>query len=246
MPIMMESIDHTQNLDSSLGKDQSPEDEHRQDEESEEVELKLHGGERFITFTDAVVAIAMTLLILPLMEAASDMGGDGSVMTVADYFGENGEKVGSLAISFYVVAEFWTGHSILFQRVENFTPRLVWLNFLWMAGVVFLPVSASLLTEAQTSDSNAPIVYIGTILGIAFANLLMCLLIRATPITLKEGERIPGMLMVVSNVIMIFLVALALLVSLLIPSAGSYSLLVLIPRKLLTRAAHRLMPDWKY
>ena len=41
--------------------------------EDDEMVLTYSEAERFITFTDAVVAIAMTLLILPLMEAASDI-----------------------------------------------------------------------------------------------------------------------------------------------------------------------------
>ena len=64
----------------------------------------LTEAERFITFSDAVIAIAMTLLILPLMEATSDIVvEDGEqIITVQQFFSENADKVGAFFISFWL------------------------------------------------------------------------------------------------------------------------------------------------
>mmetsp|Transcript_4452 Transcript_4452/g.9626 ORF Transcript_4452/g.9626 Transcript_4452/m.9626 type:complete len:245 (-) Transcript_4452:58-792(-) len=244
----MTDMDDTQKLESSLllGEGQTSKGEHRQGEETEEIELELHEAERFITFTDAVVAIAMTLLILPLMDAATDMGDEEGGITVADYFKKNGEKVAAFLISFFVVSGFWIGHSKMFQRVENFTIGLVRLNFAWMAGIVFLPVATSLINEAPTGDLIVNLVYTGTFLSIAVVKLLMCLLIRAHPITLKEEKSMPGLLMIVEIAVNIFLLVLALLLSLLVPGAGAYSLFILLPRRFLCHVVQRLRPDWKH
>ena len=56
------------------------------------------GVERTITLTDTVVAIAMTLLILPLVEVVNDV----DVTDLATLWAENGELLQSFVISFLV------------------------------------------------------------------------------------------------------------------------------------------------
>jgi hypothetical protein len=71
-------------------------------------------------FTDAVVAIAMTLLILPLMESVAEAGRDG--VTTADYLSEHGGQLFSFALSFVIIASFWAGHHSLVEHVERDYP----------------------------------------------------------------------------------------------------------------------------
>jgi hypothetical protein len=92
--------------------DESPRRHH---ESKKTRQRRLHEAERFITFTDAVVAIAMTLLILPLQEAASSWGEGETEWTASDFFSENRHKVGALALSFCVIAMYWNGHDSMFQ-----------------------------------------------------------------------------------------------------------------------------------
>ncbi len=63
------------------------------------------GFERLITFADAVVAIALTLLVLPLVEIPAELGADSSL---ADVFTEHRGQIGGFLLSFVVIWVFWT------------------------------------------------------------------------------------------------------------------------------------------
>jgi uncharacterized membrane protein len=77
--------------------------------------------ERIIAFSDGVVAIAITLLILPLTEIHAAQGA-----TLADIVVENGAELGSFALSFAVIANYWTIHHNLFPA----TPAPQWAHCL--------------------------------------------------------------------------------------------------------------------
>ena len=72
-----------------------------------EVRIKLmeeDSAERLKAFTDAVVAIAMTLLILPLMESVTDVGGEGG--GVAEWLDDHAGQLFGFALSFVMIATF--------------------------------------------------------------------------------------------------------------------------------------------
>ena len=219
--------------------------------DDEEMVLTYSEAERFITFTDAVVAIAMTLLILPLMEAAADIieeeggegeGEEGDKMTVEDYFSQNKHKVGSFFLSFWVVSIFWVWHDKLFRYVGRFSRFLLTLNFLWMLGLVFLPVATSLLTATPDTDKLALIVYIGTMLWTSFCGGLMVQVIRRDS-RIWKGDRGPGKLAVISNLIHDVLLLIALLISIFSKVAGAYSLIVLVTQPIIMKLVRRRWPE---
>ena len=104
--------------------------------------------ERLITFTDAIVAIAMTLLILPLMEASSDFA---EYATIQELFYENRFKVAAFFVSFWLTWMLWSCHEQLFLEISHFSHVLRRLNFLWMLGIVLLPVLMSYLGVGATA-----------------------------------------------------------------------------------------------
>ena len=60
--------------------------------------------DRLLTFVDAIVAIAITLLVLPLVELAPEVRDGGSV---ADLLREHADELGAFVLSFYVIARIW-------------------------------------------------------------------------------------------------------------------------------------------
>ncbi|NNM47378.1 TMEM175 family protein [Knoellia koreensis] len=145
-------------------------------------------AERLVFFTDAVVAIAMTLLILPLMESVSEAKAED--LTTAEYLNEHGGQLFSLALSFVLIAVFWRQHHGLFDRVERETGALVWLNIAWMFTIVWLPV-ATALTGSLHTDTLQQVLYIGTMLANAVIMVLMNVVVIRTPRLLKAGQERP-------------------------------------------------------
>ena len=81
------------------------------------------GLERLILFSDAVVAIAITLLVLPLTELRPEEGERRVELPAAE-----GDELLSFAISFIVIARFWFAHHGLFRHLVRMDRPLLWLN----------------------------------------------------------------------------------------------------------------------
>src|SRR5690606_5571513 len=86
------------------------------------------GLDRLVAFSDGVVAIAITLLVLPLLDVAAD---DSSWHVWSDA----GPRMQGFAITFAVVASFWVVHHRLFELIDGYNGRLVWANMLWLATI---------------------------------------------------------------------------------------------------------------
>ncbi len=71
----------------------------------------VHSAERMKFFTDAVVAIAMTLLILPLLENVAEAGKAG--LDTAEFLRDHGDEAFAFVLSFVIIARFWVSHERL-------------------------------------------------------------------------------------------------------------------------------------
>ncbi|MFK3676771.1 TMEM175 family protein [Microbacterium sp. NPDC090218] len=118
-------------------------------------------SERFKAFVDAVVAIAMTLLILPLMESVSEAA--SGHLSTAEFLDEHSGQLLSFGLSFLLIATFWMGHHRQYRDVEFVTGPLLWINVAWMATIVWLPVPTAMIGQMDTDPLQA-VVYIGTLI----------------------------------------------------------------------------------
>jgi uncharacterized membrane protein len=119
------------------------------------------GLERLIFFTDAVVAIAITLLILPLVDAASAHSDTGK--TGAHFFTEEWPQVLAFLISFAVIARLWVAHHSLFEHVAMYNGRVILLSLVWSFTIVVLPLPTAMSAEFDT-DRLTIAFYLGTML----------------------------------------------------------------------------------
>lgn len=183
----------------------------------------LFAPERLKAFTDAVVAIAMTLLILPLMESVTDPA--AAALTTGEWLGENRPQLFSFILSFVLIANFWISHHRMFDRVEHVTSALLWLTVLWMFMIVCLPVTTAVLGTLQT-DALQKLVYIGNLLLTSLASLATRLYLARHPhLHRASSTRLWRGLVADSTVSLLF--ALALVLSLTIPAIGYLPLFLL-------------------
>ncbi|KQQ52025.1 TMEM175 family protein [Plantibacter sp. Leaf314] len=145
------------------------------------------GLDRVVNFSDAVVAIAITLIILPLVDLAQEYGGG----PVAAFLAENWTGLAAAALSFVVIANFWRDHHRIFERTVGYSRRLVSLNFVWLAGIVFLPLPTVLLFDSSGDDRGAPMLYIATMLVSMVAVRLQQLVIQRDGLLSEEAAAMP-------------------------------------------------------
>jgi uncharacterized membrane protein len=140
------------------------------------------GLDRLITFLDAVVAIAITLLVLPLAEVL----GDHAPSDLGTVFREHAGSFGAFLLSFAVIARLWLAHHRLVEHIGAYDQRFVRLNILWILSIVALPF-ATQVTAAYGADRLAMAVYIGTILVSSACLTGLSVLVDRRP-ALRRGE----------------------------------------------------------
>jgi uncharacterized membrane protein len=95
--------------------------------------------ERMILFSDAVFAIAITLLVIEI-KVPELHEGDG-MLAILDK--KKFEFIG-LLVSFAVIGQFWTTHHRLFGYVENYTGGLLWLNLHLLFWIILVPFASAM------------------------------------------------------------------------------------------------------
>lgn len=130
--------------------------------------------ERTVMLTDAVVAIAMTLLVLPLVEAVNEVNLDD----VGAFAAEHASLFVSFVVSFLVILLFWAAHHRFFPFVTEMTQTLRMLNAAWLLVVAFVPFPTALIGRGPTTSTTP--VYIGTILVLGILSAAMVQVVAGT------------------------------------------------------------------
>lgn len=180
--------------------------------------------ERLVFFSDAAVAIALTLLILPLLDGVAEAARHG--LDAFGYLRESYSAVVSFALSFVIIARFWRSHHRLFSGIERELPGLFWLNMLWLLSIVFLPV-ATAMTGAMPMERPQLAVYIGTMLVTVLSLTAIEILAQRHPDSWAEGAQVSRD-SVRASWAMVILMVVALGVALAWPAVGYWALLLLL------------------
>ncbi|MPV49201.1 DUF1211 domain-containing protein [Pseudactinotalea sp. HY160] len=108
--------------------------------------------------TDAIVAIAMTLLVLPVVDVADQW----DVAHPGRWFAVHGDLMLSFVLSFLVIYVFWAAHAAALRAAgDRSTMGAVRvLTMLWLLVIAFLPFPTAVVGH-ELDTTSAPF-YIGT------------------------------------------------------------------------------------
>ena len=129
--------------------------------------------ERMILFSDAVFAIAITLLVIELKVPEIDRSEltEGKLLQA---LGHMIPKFFGFVISFMFIGIYWTVHHRLFGYVINYTPKLLRLNLLFLFAVALMPFSTAFYSEYIMRHVITPVVfYTANIILLGIFNLFM-------------------------------------------------------------------------
>jgi uncharacterized membrane protein len=114
-------------------------------------ETDVRAADRLIFFSDAVVAIAITLLALDLPVPEG-----GTVSRFWASVQHNDGHYAAFVISFAVIASAWSDHHDLFRYVRRSDSRLRVLDTGWLLTIILNPFATKLLlVGGQTLDTSA-------------------------------------------------------------------------------------------
>ena len=111
--------------------------------------------ERVVFFSDAVFAIVITLLVLPL---TAEIELPESTTDLAHHVLELWPKVFSFLLSFLVIGQFWIAHHRMFGAIAGYDTGLLWLNLICLLTVSFMPFPTALLGAYPTELDRLPVV----------------------------------------------------------------------------------------
>jgi uncharacterized membrane protein len=145
--------------------------------------------DRLISLSDAVVAVAITLNILPLIELRPEDG--ESVWSVLK---EDGGQIGSFVFTFLIVGVMWTAHNRILNRMRGYDSSIFWLNLFWLLLIVLLPWPTALYggtihfleSPGEGDTSGMAMFYWGTLAVISALGALMGLRCRMRPALLVD------------------------------------------------------------
>ena len=190
---------------------------------AEQIDDGAHGAaqgekalDRLVAFSDAVVAIAITLVVLPLVDKAMD------AESASAFFADNVTGMISAALSFVVIAAFWRANHVMFVHARGYTRLVGRLQTLWLATIVFLPVATALDLAGPGTDRVGLGAYVGTM-------LVGGVILRVQAVALQRArlsDRAPAPPL--RHWIGAILMAVALVLVLLFPQYGALWLLVLL------------------
>ena len=128
--------------------------------------MKRRDLARLVAFSDGVMAVAITLLVLNIdtPDVSEDALGEALVDLIPSFL--------AYAIAFALVGRYWVIHHNLFERFVHFDGPLMALNLTFLMLIALVPFSANLI-DNYGKEPLAAATFAATLGLAAFVNWLM-------------------------------------------------------------------------
>jgi uncharacterized membrane protein len=146
---------------------------------------RRRGPERIEAFSDGVLAIAITLLVLEIRVPSADDLAEPAKLVAA--LGALWPSYLGYVISFVTIGIMWANHHNLFRIVDRVSHGLILANLLLLLTVGFVPFPTALLAATLDTPSAqiGVLVYAGTFVMVAIAFNVLWHEIRTRPGVLR-------------------------------------------------------------
>lgn len=151
---------------------------------------RSEGVGRLEAFSDGVLAIAITLLVLDLVVPSREELARGH-QSLADALGKLWPSYFAFVVSFLILGIMWVNHHAMFRMVRRADRLVLFANLLLLLTLSALPFPTRLLAEYLTAGGQdahvAAAVYSGTMLAASIAYSLLWL-----TVTRRQDLLMPG------------------------------------------------------
>ena len=131
--------------------------------------------ERLILFSDAVFAIAITLLVIEIK--VPELKTEFTDTALLHEMKHLDPRFMGFILSFVIIGVYWTIHHRLFGFIHKYSTRLIFLNLFFLFFIVLMPFSTGLFGEYSTPAGINMILpfafYCGNVALAGFANFLL-------------------------------------------------------------------------
>ncbi|MCO4292626.1 TMEM175 family protein [Solitalea sp. MAHUQ-68] len=143
--------------------------------------------ERMILFSDAVFAIAITLLVIELKIPEISLN-ELTDHKLFESLVELLPRIIGFLVSFFLIGLYWTIHHRIFGFVVNYDQKLLWLNLFFLLAVVLMPFSSGFYSAYIFKLLKAPlIIYVTNVCFLSLMNMLLWRYISNPKHKLSEG-----------------------------------------------------------
>ena len=137
-----------------------------------------HKLERLIFFSDAVFAIAITLLVIDLH--APHVSPGATNRDYVDALLAEGPNFGGFLVSFFVIGAFWSSHHRAFALARRWSDALLLPNLLLLCAIAAMPFFTAVLTSAGGLVPN--LLYCAWLMLAGLLNIMLQRIVFAAPV----------------------------------------------------------------
>ncbi|MBK9733116.1 MAG: DUF1211 domain-containing protein [Chitinophagaceae bacterium] len=126
-------------------------------DQTNDAQSNLKETSRLEAFSDGVFAIAITLLILELIQTMYPHSEGGLPGLLLNHW----QSFLAFAMGFLTILICWINHHLVFEYIKKTDSKLMWVNGFVLLVVTFTPFPTAVLAEYFESESNTALAFFG-------------------------------------------------------------------------------------
>jgi uncharacterized membrane protein len=133
----------------------------------------LEETDRTIALSDAIFAVAITLLVLDIsVPELGQLSGNALNIQLLGQLNDSTRNIISYIISFLAIGVYWRVHHLIFRYIKHGDAILSYLNLVLLMVIVFLPVPTGYIGKY----GDSPVAVIFYVLIVALTGLILCII----------------------------------------------------------------------